>query len=646
MNRFVFWVFLIFTASTTFAQSVLDRCDYKPPKEANNWQFYSLSGMSFNTNPPQVLYNNNGLVLGKSTAVMSDEEGNLLFYTNGQAVWNRNYQMMPHGTDIYGNTGCSQSSVIVQHPIHDVLYYLFTVDLLELPGLPQSGRGFRFSLVDMRMEGGMGDVANPNVPLLDQTAEKLTAVQHANGADTWVITHGYNGGESTRFYAFHVNVNGVNETPVVSDIGTPQEGSFETNNSAGYMKASPDGEKLALTIYGKGIIEIFDFNTATGAVTNARTSGPDFDYAYGVEFSPDASKLYVSTTPVIDIPPIESYIFQFDANSSDPFLQYTTLAASRDSIYGAMQLGTDGKIYVSRYVDIQNGKSFLGLIENPNRPGTACNYKDLGFSLGSNEARNGLPNFMTGYLDIPDFTYLNHCHQDTTTFKITNYVNIDSQTWNFGDPGGSGNTSTDATPSHIFSQPGDYTVNLTERYESQDYVSTGNVTIYPKPAPDLGPDTIWLYPGAQYTLDAGSGYDYYYWNFSDYPSGQTYNISDTGTYYVTVVDSNCCYNTDSVIVIPSQVYLPNAFTPNGDQLNDVLRPIGPTGGIMNFNLLIFNRWGQLVFEGNDINESWDGNIRNEPAPPGVYVYRVTYDVELDFGVYKDIELKGYVTLLR
>lgn len=642
MSRLIIWIGLFLVTFVSTGQSVLDRCDYIPPKEANNWQFYYLTGLDFNSNPPQVLSNNNSLSLGKSTASVSDEDGNLLYYTNGQAVWNRNFQMLAHGTNLFGNTGCSQSSVFVQHPLHEVDYYLFTVDLQELPGLPQSGRGFRFSLIDSRMDGGLGDVINPNVQLLEETSEKLTAVQHANGTDAWVITHGWQGTDANTFYAFLIDADGVNTTPVESSLGTPHDGDFESNNSAGYMKVSPDGTKLALAIWGKGVVEIFDFNTTTGEVTNARTSNPDFTYAYGVEFSPDVSRLYVSTTPPINVPKLDSYIYQFNVNDTDPFTNYTEIAVSKDSVFGGLQLGTDGKIYAARYIDIQEGKNALGVIENPNRPGINCNFKEQGLNMGANEVRIGLPNFNTTYLDVPHFKYLNHCYGDETEFSITNYTNIQNQTWDFDD----GSNSNDKDPVHVFPEPGNYQVSVTETYSGGQFSASENVTIYPNPDVDLGADTIWLYPGASFTLDAGPGYDYYYWNFSDYPTGQTYIASDTGTYYVTVVDSNCCFNIDSVIIIPSQVYLPNAFTPNNDQLNDVLRPIGPTGGIQNFTLYIFNRWGQLVFESDDIELGWDGTMKNEEAPPGVYVYRLKYDVELDFGKYNNVDLYGHVTLLR
>ena len=258
MSHFIYFFTCLLFSANLFGQSIFDACDYAPPKEANNWQFYYRSGISFNSNPPQVFYSNNGLLLGKGVAAISDNEGSLLFYTNGEKVWNRNFEMMAGGTFLFGNKFCSQSSVIIQHPIHEVLYYLFTVDF-PYTGDPQSGRGFRFSLIDMRLNGGLGDVSNPNVHLLDETAEKVTAVDHANGRDVWVVTHGWGGDDADAFYSFLVNKDGVSLDPIVSRIGTRHEGLLSDNNTAGYMKASPDGSKLALAIIAIGVIEDFDF---------------------------------------------------------------------------------------------------------------------------------------------------------------------------------------------------------------------------------------------------------------------------------------------------------------------------------------------------------------------------------------------------
>jgi gliding motility-associated-like protein len=287
------------------------------------------------------------------------------------------------------------------------------------------------------------------------------------------------------------------------------------------------------------------------------------------------------------------------------------------------------------------------VIQNPDRPGLACNFVLEGLSLDGRQGNAGLPNMMQSYVDIPHFLYWNHCYGDSTLFEIRNYINIDSQNWDFDDPAsGTLNTNPSATPYHRFTAPGTYSVTVTENFDGGSFTSEEKVLIHPLPAVDLGADSIFMYPGSHFTLDAGAGWTHYFWNGSDEHTGRYYLATDTGLYYVMVVDTNCCYNYDSVWILPSKVFMPNAFTPNADNINDVFRPVGLPGGVSNFSMLIFNRWGALVFESRDFTEGWDGKIDGEPAPVGIYVYKTIFDIELDFGNYESVSLTGHVTLLR
>jgi gliding motility-associated-like protein len=119
----------------------------------------------------------------------------------------------------------------------------------------------------------------------------------------------------------------------------------------------------------------------------------------------------------------------------------------------------------------------------------------------------------------------------------------------------------------------------------------------------------------------------------------------TTTYTVIGTSANGCTDTAmvTVTVLPmSHLYVPNAFTPNNDGLNDVFRVI-PDGSFDTILLQVFNRWGELVFESNHVNDGWDGNFKNHPQEIGTYVYHV---VATDNETLQTIELKGNITLLR
>ena len=92
-----------------------------------------------------------------------------------------------------------------------------------------------------------------------------------------------------------------------------------------------------------------------------------------------------------------------------------------------------------------------------------------------------------------------------------------------------------------------------------------------------------------------------------------------------VKDYRGCNGKDGTIVkraCPVNIFFPNAFTPNGDGINDVYMPVGD--GVLSFNMSIYNRWGQLVFESSDANHIWDGTYNGKPLVSDKYLYMATY----------------------
>ncbi|MBM3404009.1 MAG: T9SS type B sorting domain-containing protein [Bacteroidetes bacterium] len=619
-------------------------------KQAYIWYFGNYAGINFNLDPPVSLTDNNVLKVLKSCAVISDSLGNLQFFTDGVSVWDRTFQKMPNGTGLYGDPGSTQPCIIVPHPSVPTKYYVFTIDLVLPP--PFGTNGLRYSIVDMNLRSGLGDVTDIiNQPLLPEVSEKITAVKHSNGRDFWVVTHKWN---SDEFYVYPVTPSGV-EQPVVSAIGTYQGGNIQDNNSIGFMKLSPDGSKLALAISGSNLFEIFDFNNATGELSNVITSPATYVSAYGVEFSQDVSKLYVSTMDIVNLlPSFPSRIFQFDLHAGTPQdILNSAIQVAIDSTIrlGELQLGPDRKIYVARSINQFFAKDSLAVIHNPDRPGHACNYNmvndipDQGFYLGDRSSEFGLPNFVQSYLDIPSFKYDSACSGEATMFSIVNRTNIDEVLWNFDDPSSGGaNTSDDFNPYHVFTAPGDYQVILTETYHDTSYTSSETVTIHELPNVDLGPD-VQIYVGTSVSLHAGGGYDEYLWSTGATDSIIT--VDARGDYWVRVKDNKCCYNSDTITVTIYEYYIPNAFTPNNDGLNDTFKVIGQLTEGIRFSMVIYNRWGELIFESTDIMKGWDGTKAGKPCPSDVYSWKVVIGFFNESIIQKeDVVFKGTVTLLR
>jgi len=143
-------------------------------------------------------------------------------------------------------------------------------------------------------------------------------------------------------------------------------------------------------------------------------------------------------------------------------------------------------------------------------------------------------------------------------------------------------------------------------------------------------------------LDPGPGFDSYLWQNGD--QNQVFNVTERGIYWVQVSDGKC-QATDTILIDHCpDITVPNVFTPNGDQYNDYFYAIGEY--TEQFHLMVFNRWGQLLFETNDMNEKWDGKNNGTKCPQGTYFWVVDCRYYSLNGDFVDHELKGTVTLIR
>ena len=153
MKKFIPSILLLFSLST-YAQH-----------EADKWYFGVNAGLDFFGGPPVAIYGG-AMATTEGCATISDNNGNLLFYTDGVTVWNRNHQVMPNGTGLMGGISSTQSSICIPLPGSTLIYYLFTVAEIGGPN------GFRYSIVDMSLQGGNGDVVANSKNIFIPTWEK------------------------------------------------------------------------------------------------------------------------------------------------------------------------------------------------------------------------------------------------------------------------------------------------------------------------------------------------------------------------------------------------------------------------------------------------------------------------------------------
>jgi gliding motility-associated-like protein len=458
-TKSIFILFLIYS-SVAFSQ-----------KESANWYFGANAGLTFNSGSPVPLLDS-AMNAPEGTATISDKNGNLLFYTNGVQVYTRNHTQMPNGNGLLGTGTPSQATLIVPKPGDTNIYYIFTVS-----GQESRGReGLNYYEVNMALNGGLGDVTLMNgkalnaspvtPPLTTPVSEKLTAVSHFDGKQIWVLCH--SASNNNNFLAFRVSETGVSQTPVVSSVGYTISYNVDNNNfgldhnGVGYLKLSPDGKKLAsATILSyansapsllKSGLELFDFNSATGVVSNPKVLNQLNNYS--TEFSPNSKVLYSTSS----VGSNADRVYQYDlATNDETAIKNSQLLIGSQTGTSALQLAIDGKIYVAN-----NGfPGGLHVINSPNTLGAMSDFRARAASIGGKTSFLGLPQFIASLFQ-EKIAYEGVCFNSPTTLSIVPYTNVQSATWNFADPdSGTANTSTDINPVHTFTKAGTYNVSVT-----------------------------------------------------------------------------------------------------------------------------------------------------------------------------------------
>ena len=384
--------------------------------EASNWYFGKNAGISFDLSSNSIIKKTDGnLNTIEGCSSISDDNGDLLFYTDGITIWNKDHDVMTNGNGLFGDPSSTQSAIIVPKPNSQNIYYVFTADDHTRN---EFHFGLNYSEVDITLSNGLGAVTNKNFNLLSDCSEKLSAVlKDCNTHSIWVVTFASANGTldaHNTFHAFEVSDGGVNTTSVKSTFP------ISITDYRGYLKLSPDGEKLASANASAsnraGISNIedrlylYDFDSSTGKVSNATKlllSGKN-NTPYGLEFSPNSKLLYVHASN-------DFFDFENPGNANNPQNHTSTLSQfnlsasdiqssqivldSRQLYRGALQLGPDGKIYRALSETYNSGLPFLGAIENPNIVGTGSNYRHNAVDISPFNSSQGLPPFIASFFN-------------------------------------------------------------------------------------------------------------------------------------------------------------------------------------------------------------------------------------------------------
>ncbi|MFA6060243.1 MAG: gliding motility-associated C-terminal domain-containing protein [Taibaiella sp.] len=686
-------IFILLWSITTWAQG-----------ENMNWMFGHNTRLNFSQSPP-VFYQSNMECWEGGTVSFSDASGNLLFYSNANKVWRADGSIMPHGNNILGNGptaippygypgSSAQGAAAIQSISNPNQYYLFTLDAME--DAPPHALGYlRYSIIDMSLDGGMGDVIQnqKNIILDDSMTEKMTVIK-ADGCGFWLLTHKM---YSNVYHTFKIDAIGLHATPVISTGVVGGELGY------GMLHASPDGEKLVMTSSGPGV-ELCSFNKVSGEVFNAG-SFSSLGGKIGTCISPDNSKLYIGHY---------NKLSQYDLTL---FPNVAAVVASEEIVstnvsFGQMRRGPDGKIYIAN-INANN----IAIIQTPNDPGLSCNYELFGMSRplytefpalmpppSANQYGAGLgqevmasANMMNTHVrSVKDTMVCNY-----QPVQLTVDTGFSSYIWSTGD----------ALNAIAVTHPGTYWVKSIINCDI--YVDSFHVTAINLEDWNLGNDTA-ICPGDVAIIDAAHP-DIIRYTWQDGSHNAIYAVSDEGDYYVTI-DMKGCELTDTIqvsimnpyvqilehdtlicndskitlhaIAFPQSIYLwntgslaseltvehagnytvyannacgtfsdsvkietvscdckifiPTAFSPNGDGKNDLFEVRMECLKLILFDCSIYNRYGQQLFQSNVSTRGWDGYINGQPADVGTYFFYLRYKTDTGDIIVK----KGDISLIR
>ena len=497
---------------------------------ANHWYFGNQWGLDFASGQP-VYDSTNSTSVIEAIVSISDQQGNLQFYYGGDSVVTVQHTQMVNGDKIGGpDLGTVTQFFTTAQPDSAHRYYVFT-PTHEFPGPINK---FRYSVIDMSKQGGLGEVVVKDCTLIESGhSEMVHGVKAGNAGDVWVTTvrRDQNFSQDT-LVTYRLTNSGIS-APVKSLMGDPF-------SASGLIKFSPGGEYL---LAGPKLLNdehfvLYQFNSTTGAFSNPITIdvGPSVGASGGRAFSCDATKMYLNTP---------GSLYQFDLTTYDSLsiANSKVLLASGGFSYnfGYMQLGPDQKIYgLLAFADS------MMVINQPNQAGAAADYH-----TGGPPQQPGVPDpwsltaFEPTCLCSPFIWFESNCFNDSTEFELRLSAQVDSAFWDFGDPGsGLANADTGISPIHVFSSAGTFTVQAIYYRAGLPDTADVQVEILSYPTVDLGPDTS-ICAGDSVQLDVTQSQMSYLWDNDSTDAFRTVHPIDT----VWVTVSNVCDTVSDTLIV-------------------------------------------------------------------------------------------------
>ncbi len=631
------------------------------------WYFGNNTGLDFrdankDTGVLPTVISRSNIAYPNGGVVQSLHCGVRLFSTKGDVVTNQNNRVLNGSTGILGSPFVSTPVLSVADKYVCFNYHLFTIFPIQVDSC-NCNRGsilFRHRIgYDVNNEEGTIALGALNIPIDTGVTEKMAATYSPQDTTFWLV---YRRTETSEIVSYFVSRDTM--FPVVNPPA-PANLLLDSTGYKGQMKFNEEGGFLAITSFcAANLLEVYRYNTTTGRISlffreqfeklpdedeNNCTQGP-----YGLAFSPDGEKLYVS-----EIRPDGSRIYQYNlglssgnASRNSKTEIYRTPVDSAAFLY-AMSAGPpdDGRIYIGA-----EGQRRIDVILNPDLLWEGCQYTPQLITLGATSIMGR--SFTTEGLAGKSFrdacwepSANDICYGNHVPFRLRNYTFVNSVNWTFDDPRGEPfNTSREFTDEHLYPDTGAYRPFAQVETECASISRVMPINVFYTPPANAGKD-LCVERGETVQLRGTGDGGVPVWTpntfLQDDSVYRAVCTPETSMRYVLSIYNDNCVARDTMDVrIPDiDVYIPNAFTPNGDDKNEVFQPIFTEyNGLIDYKFSIWNRWGDLLMETEDPYYQWDGSKFNGNGnqKSDLYIWKMVYK-DCGFNIFNRI---GHVTLVR
>lgn len=355
----------------------------------------TIAGLDFSNGEPQSVKFNSPYSIWNLSFSMSDKEGDLLFYSNGNVMLDYNNLPVQNALDFntgedilqwgYETSGRPQTIISIPSEMHDSIYYIFHLPQ-DLIGSNNSALPTRLMMSQIHVDDSRElNMVVQDIPLIQDTLQNFTmqAHKHLNGTDWWIILFELN---SVNYYRVLLKPDG-------STIVDKEQLDEAIDRNIYQTVFSPNGSKFVLVDKNLKQTKIWDFDAENGMFSNSLKISSeiniDSDYPLGCAFSSNSRFLYIASY---------HYMKQYDLCSED-VLESEVIVGEWDGFYdwiypfsfGRMRLGPNGKIYSSSY----SASRFMSTIHKPNLKGLECEFiqHDLMVEEGNYFTSNIVPEY-------------------------------------------------------------------------------------------------------------------------------------------------------------------------------------------------------------------------------------------------------------